>query len=286
MNALRQRMLQDLQLRNYSPHTISAYVRCVADFARHFNQSPDQLGPEQIRAYQLFLVERKVSWSLYIQNICALRFFYQFTLGQKWVVEEIAYPRHVKKLPTVLSPEEVIAVLHAAGGLKHEAILTTLYAAGLRVSECASLLVTDIDSQRMVIRVEQGKGHKDRLVMLSPRLLELLRRYWKVCKPRHWLFPGEDPQKPLAHATIYRACRHAGERAGLSKAISPHTMRHCFATHLLESGTDLRTIQLLLGHRNLRTTAVYLHVSNLALRNTVSPLDRLGADRDNKDPTG
>jgi site-specific recombinase XerD len=274
-------MLEELRLRNYSPNTITVYLRCVAQFAQHFRRSPDRLGPQHIRQYQLFLVERKkVSWALFTQTVCALRFFYQRTLHRNWMIEYIPYPRHEEKLPVVLSPTEVAAVFAATRNLKHRTILMTIYAAGWRVSEVTHLRVADIDSQRQVICVRQGKGRKDRQVMLSPKLLERLRIYWKSYRPRVWLFPGESPERPISSETVRRVCRQAGEAAHLSKPISPHTLRHCFATHLLEDAIDLRRIQLLLGHRNLKTTARYLHVSNLAVRTTVSPLDRLPATVD------
>ena len=277
MTRLRQRMADDLHLRNYSDRTIKAYLRCVSNFARHFGKSPDELGPAQIREYQLHLVkEKQCSWAVFNQTVCALRFFYSTTLGCKETIEEIPYPRFEKRLPVVLSKTEVAALLQAVKNLKHRTLLTTIYATGLRVSEVTNLLITDIDSSRMIIQVRQGKGRKDRLVMLSANLLTLLREYWKAYHPRHWLFPGQNRSRPINNATAYRICQQAARAAKLPKSISPHTLRHSFATHLLEAGTDLRTIQLLLGHRNLKTTAVYLHVSTLALRSTTSPLDLLG----------
>lgn len=283
MTELRQRMIEELRLRNYSPNTITVYIRCVAQFAQHFRLSPEQLGPEHIRQYQLFLVQqRKVSWALFNQTVCALRFFYHHILHRDWVIDYIPYPRREDKLPVVLSPAEVAAVFEATRNLKHRTILMTIYAGGLRVSEVRHLRVSDIDSQRQVICVRQGKGRKDRQVMLSPKLLEALRIYWKSYRPRVWLFPGESPDRPVSSETVWRVCHQAGEAAHLSKPISPHTLRHCFATHLLEEATDLRRIQVLLGHRNLKTTARYLHVSNLAVRTTVSPLERLP---DATDPT-
>jgi len=276
MTELRRRMLEELRLRNYSPNTIEVYLRCVANFAHHFRVSPDRLGPEHIREYQLFLVERKkVSWPVFNQTVCALRFFYHHTLHRDWMIEHIPYPRHEQKLPVVLSPAEVAAVFAAVRNLKHRTILMTIYAAGLRVSELANLRVADIDSAREVIYVRQGKGHKDRQVMLSPKLLELLRIYWKSYRPTLWLFAGRIPARPITRQTVFTICKQAGEAAQLAKPISPHTLRHCFATHLLEDAIDLRRIQILLGHRNLKTTAKYLHVSNLAVRTTASPLDRL-----------
>jgi integrase/recombinase XerD len=281
MTELRRSMLEELQLRNYSPRTVEVYIRCVANFAQYFKLSPDRLGPEHIRQYQLFLVQRKqVAWAVFNQTVCALRFFYHHVLHRDWMIEHIPYPRHEEKLPVVLSPTEVAAVFQATRNLKHRTILMTIYAAGLRVSEVIHLRVADIDSQRQVICVRQGKGRKDRQVMLSPKLLELLRLYWKSYRPTVWLFPGKPPERPITRETVFTICRQAGEAAHLSKRISPHTLRHCFATHLLEDATDLRRIQVLLGHRNLKTTAKYLHVSNLAVRTTVSPLDRLSATVD------
>ena len=277
MTPLRQRMADDLLLRNYSDRTCRAYLRCVSNFARHFGKSPDQLGPPHIREYQLYLVKQKqCSWAVFNQTVCALRFFYNTTMGCKEMIEEMPYPRFEKRLPVVLSQTEVAALLQAVKNLKHRTLLTTIYATGLRVSEVTNLLVSDIDSSRMIVQVRQGKGRKDRFVMLSPNLLTLLRQYWKAYHPRHWLFPGQNPSDPINNATAYRICQQAAQAAKLSKSISPHTLRHSFATHLLEAGTDLRTIQLLLGHRNLKTTAVYLHVSTLALSSTISPLDLLG----------
>ena len=283
MTELRRRMIEELQLRNYAPNTITVYIRCVAQFAQHFRLSPDRLGLEHIRQYQLFLVrQKKVSWALFNQTVCALRFLYRHILHRDWMIEYIPYPRREDKLPVVLSPAEVAAVFEATHNLKHRTILMTIYAAGLRVSEVTHLRLSDIDSQRQVIRIRQGKGHKDRQVMLSPKLLEALRIYWKSYRPKVWLFPGESPERPLSSETVWRVCHQAGEAAHLSKPISPHTLRHCFATHLLEDTIDLRPIQVLLGHRHLKTTSRYLHVSNLAVRTTVSPLERLP---DPTDPT-
>ena len=276
MTELRRRMFEELRLRNYSPKTVEVYIRGVANFAQYFKLSPDRLRPEHIRQYQLFLVQRKkVAWAVFNQTVCALRFFYRHVLHRDWVIEHIPYPRHEEKLPVVLSPAEVAAVFAATRNLKHRTILMTLYATGLRVSELTHLRVSDIDSQRQVICVRQGKGRKDRQVMLSPKLLGLLRIYWKSYRPTLWLFPGKPAERPITREAVFLICRQASKAAHLAKRISPHTLRHCFATHLLEDEIDLRRIQLLLGHRNLKTTARYLHVSNLAMRTTVSPLDRL-----------
>jgi len=227
MTALRQRMLEDLQLRNYSPQTIDAYLRCVAQFAQYFQSAPARLGPEQVRQYQLYLVhKRHVSWSLVMQTVCALRFFYNITLGQRHMLDYIPQPKRPQTLPTILSPAEVAVLLQPPRRLKTRAILTTLYAAGLRVSELCHLQVTDIDSTRMVLCVRQGKGRRDRCVMLSPRLLALLRQYWLRDKPRPWLFPGHDRTQPMARKTVYLLCREAGVKAQLGTAVYPHLLRN------------------------------------------------------------
>src|SRR6516165_940891 len=276
MTPLRRRMIDDMTLRNFTPKTIQAYVRCVARFARYFDRSPERLGREEVRAYLLHLrQERNASMSYYNQTRCALRFFYRVTLGRDDVPASIVPARQPHTRPVVLSGDEVARLFAAIGNLKHRAILITAYAAGLRVSEVARLRVEDIDSRRMVIRVRQGKGRKDRYVMLSPRLLDLLRRYWKAARPRTWLFPGQAPDRPIGIRTVTRTCRRALQAAGLEKRVTVHTLRHSFATHLLEAGSNIRIIQILLGHRSLRTTAVYTHVSAAALEATTSPLDRL-----------
>jgi integrase/recombinase XerD len=276
MTPLRQRMIEDMKLRNYAPLTIKVYVLRVATFAKHFGKSPERLGAADVRAYLLYLVQEKhASWSYFDQALCALRFLYRTTLGKKWVIDGIGTPKKQKKLPVVLSPAEVARFFEAVTGLKHRAILMTAYAAGLRVSEVVALRVDDIDSQRMVIRIRQAKGHKDRYVMLSPRLLAILREYWKAARPTELLFPGNVPDRPITPRTVQKACREAQEAAGLGKRVTVHTLRHSFATHLLEAGTNLRTIQILLGHRSLSTTAAYTHVSTAALEATQSPLDRL-----------
>jgi site-specific recombinase XerD len=246
MTALRQRMLEDLHLRNYSPQTIACSLRCVATFAPHFHTPPDRLGPEHVRQYQLSLVqEKQASWSLVIQTVSALRFFSQTTLQQPWMIDYIPQPRRPKSLPTVLRLHEVAALLHAPRHLKSRAMLTTLYAAGLRVSELCHLQIPDVDSARMVLRLRQGKGHQDRYVMLSPRLLALLRPYWRHCTPRAWLFPGQPATHPLSRRTVANVCRHAAHIAHLTKVVSPHTLRHSFASHLLEAGVEIRRLQLL-----------------------------------------
>ena len=276
MTPLRKRMLEDLRVRNYSPKTQTMYIHRVAQFAAHFSRSPDQLTPEDIRTYLVHLVEaQRVSWSAFNQTVCALRFLYAVTLGRGDVIAHIPYPRTTKKLPTVLSAEEVTRLLRAVRNAKHRAVLITIYAAGLRISEALALKVSDIDSERMVINVRQGKGRKDRTVMLSPLLLEVLRRYARQVRPREWLFPGRSVEKPLTATAVQRVCKQARIAAGLAKHATVHTLRHSFATHLLETGTDLRVIQTLLGHRSVKTTAIYTHVSAQRLHDTASPLDRL-----------
>jgi site-specific recombinase XerD len=276
MTALRRRMIEDMTLRNFAPLTIKSYVERVADFARHFGISPEHLGPDQIRAYLLHLVqERRISWSYFNQTRSALRFLYRVTLGRDWVVEGVVCAKQPRKLPVVLSLDEIAQFFAAITNLKHRAILVTAYAAGLRVSEVVGLRCDDIDSRRMVIRLRQAKGRKDRYVMLSPRLLSLLRCYWKAVRPKEYLFPGRHPDRPITPRTVQLVCQTALSVSGLKKRVSPHTLRHSFATHLLEGGTDLRTIQILLGHRSLSTTARYLQVATAALRSTRSPLDRL-----------
>jgi site-specific recombinase XerD len=281
MTPLRQRMLEDLQIRNYSPHTIDAYLRSVAQFAKHFHTSPDRLGPEHIRTYQQFLMaEQKASWSTFIQAVCALRFFYETTLHRPWIVDYIPYPKKPKTLPVILSRDEVTALLLAPRHLKHRMILATLYATGVRVSELCQLQGTDIDSQRMVIHVRQGKGKRDRFVMLSPDLLPLLRRYWKLYQLQSWLFPGHRVTEPITRDGVAHICTQAGRAAKLTKAVYPHLLRHSFATHLLEAGVDLRRIQLLLGHASLRSTSLYLHMAHPALHATESPFDALALPAD------
>ena len=276
MTPLRKRMLEDLQVRNYAPTTVSAYIRSVAEFAKHFGKSPDLLGPEQIREYQLYLIkEKEVSLSSYIQAVCALRFLYSNTLHLAVGVDRIPLPRYEKKLPVILSPAEVKLLLEAPKDLAYRTILSTMYAAGTRISEVAKLQVPDIDSGRGVIWVRGGKGRKDRQVLLPPKLLELLRVYFRWKRPKEWLFSGGKPGQPISCESIFRACKEAAKRAGISKSVHPHSLRHAFATHLLESGVDLRTIQILLGHAKLETTARYLHVANTKVRATTSPFELL-----------
>ena len=276
MTPLRQRMLQEMQIRNLSPNTQKRYIDRVADFAKHFGKSPEHLGPEDIRSYQLYLIrEKRLSSSSLNVTVCALRFLYRFCLNRNWAIERIVFAKREKKLPVVLSPGEVALFFDSIRSIKYKAILTTIYAAGLRVSEAAHLKIADIDSRRMTIRVEQGKGRKDRYVMLSPRLLNILRQYWKSCRPDKWLFPGKSQDEPVSTASIRQVCREARLASGLTKEITPHTLRHSFATHLLEAGTDLRKIQILLGHKSPASTARYTHVAVQDIQQTLSPFDAL-----------
>jgi len=277
MTTLRRRMMEDMQLRNLAQHTQDAYVQQVSQFARHFNRSPKLLGPEEIRSYQVYLKnERKLAPSSIILAVAALRFLYKITLHKDWSLEEIIpTPKMPQKLPIVLSPEEVLQFLGSVRCIKHRTILTVCYAAGLRVSEAICLKVTDIDSKRMVIRVEQGKGRIDRYVMLSAKLRQILRNWWRVDRPKGWLFCGDAVGSHIGRHTVEWACQKARRRCRIPKPITPHSLRHAFAVHLLESGTDVRTIQLLLGHRSLATTATYLRIATTKVCSTKSPLDLL-----------
>jgi integrase/recombinase XerD len=276
MTHLRERMQEDLRLRNFSERTIRRYTEIVAEFARYFHKSPDQLGPEHVRTFLLYLLnERKLAWGTIQGSRSALKFLYLRTLKQTWFDQEIIKPKIRRKLPTVWSREEVCALLDATTNTKHRALLALYYSAGLRCQEALDLKVTDIDSKRMIIHIREGKGKFPRQVMLSPKLLELLRLYWRWRKPTDWLFPGEEPGHPLKANTVRVACQKLREQLGISKPLSPHVLRHSFASHLLDAGTDLRSIQLLLGHRDLETTSRYLHVSEARLRATASPLDDL-----------
>jgi integrase/recombinase XerD len=276
MTPLRRRMIDDMTLRNLAPKTIESYVQRISGFATYFKTSPEHLGPDHVRAYLLHLVhERHLSWSHFNQVRSALRFLYRVTLKQEWVMQDVVCAKKPRTLPVVLSLDELTRFFAAITNLKHRAILMTAYAAGLRLSEVTHLRVADIDSQRMVLRIRQAKGQKDRFVVLSPRLLKILRQYWKAVRPSDYLFPGARPDQPLTTGSVHRICQAARRRCGLDKRVTVHTLRHSFATHLLEDGTDLRTIQILLGHRSLSTTARYLHVATAALRSTRSPLDRL-----------
>jgi integrase/recombinase XerD len=277
MTPLRRRMIEDMQVRNLAPRTQISYVEQVDRFARHFRRSPEYLGPAEIRAWQLYLAQdKRLAASSVTVAVSALRFLYTVTLRREWSIkDDIPSFRKPHQLPEVLSPKEVATFLDAVKIPKQRLILTVCYAAGLRVSEAVRLKPAAIDSQRMVIRVEAGKGRKDRYVMLSPRLLELLREYWKIARPKEWLFPGRRSSEPITTYAVEDACRRARARSGITRPITPHCLRHAFAVHLLECGTDLRTIQLLLGHKNLATTSRYLRIATSKVCATASPLDAL-----------
>ena len=279
MTPLRQRFLDDLRLRNYAPRTIETYVARVACFARYFGRSPEQLGPDDVRAFQLELLRRRVSWSQFNQTVCALRFLYGVTLGRPEQLPLIPYGKRPRTLPTVLAPEEVVRLIDAARPGRDRLLLQVAYACGLRISELVHLRVTDIDSARMVVVVRQGKGQKDRLVPLSQRLLDELRVYWRRYRPDGWLFPGADPQRPLHASQRAASVSTSGPTRRADQACTPHTLRHSYATHLLEAGVDVVTLQAILGHRDLHTTAHYLHVSTRRLHQTPSLLDLLVAAR-------
>jgi len=272
-------MLEELQRRNFSEETIRYYIRTVEDFARHFNCPPDRLGPRHIREYQAMLFQkRKLSPGSVAVYLAALRFFFIRTLHKAWSIADTPYPKKAHRLPTILSQEEVAQLIHAACTPCERMLLMTVYATGVRRSELTHLKVSDIDSQRMVVHIRGGKGRKDREVMLSPKLLTALRTLWRFYhrKSSTWLFPSNyRKDRPIDTKTVWYACQKAAQRAGLQKRVHPHTLRHCFATHLYEAGTDLRTIQLLLGHEDLKDTLIYVHLSTLHLKATPSPLDSL-----------
>jgi integrase/recombinase XerD len=278
LSPLRRRMIEDMTVRNMSPATQRSYVSAVSKFSRYFGRSPERLDLEDVRAFQVHLVSTGISWPGLNQIVCALRFFYGVTLGQSEVPERIPYARAPRKLPVVLSADEVVRFLESVSSLKSRVALTTAYAAGLRASEVAGLRVADIDSARGVILVRHGKGGKDRHVMLSPQLLGVLRTYWRLARPTTFLFPGRDEDHPIDPTVLHAACRSAVKAAGLTKRVTLHTLRHSFATHLLENGTDIRIIQVLLGHTNLSSTARYTQVATHTIRATQSPLDRLSLE--------
>jgi site-specific recombinase XerD len=269
-------MVEDMQIRNLAPETQVSYVGHVARFAKYCRRPPEELGAEDVRRYQLHLInDKRLAPTSVVGAVAALRFLYQITLKQTWALDAIIPPKRPQTLPVVLSPDEVVRFLGAIADLKHRAILTTCYAAGLRLSEVLHLKVADIDSQRMVIHVADGKGHRDRYVMLSPTLLQCLRAWWRTSRPTIWLFPGQRPGHPMDKGAVQWACRLARFRSGITKPVTPHSLRHAFSVHLLESGTDLRTIQLLLGHRQLETTSRYLRLATTKVCATTSPLDLL-----------
>jgi integrase/recombinase XerD len=279
MTNLRKRMLEELQRRNYSSETIRAYLFAVKDFATYFGKRPDLLRQEHLRQYQLHLLnDRKLTVDTIVGRIAALRFFFVKVLRRPYRDIDLVYPKRPERLPVILSEEEVARLIESAATSFHRVILTTLYGAGLRREELCRLKVTDIDSQRMVLHVRQGKGHKDRDVTLSPRLLEVLREYWKWRKPKTYLFPsyhGKRREQPISSKTVYYAVCEAARRAGIKKKVYPHLLRHSWATHLLERGTDLKTIQMQLGHFDLEATTIYLHLSQRHLQSVNNPIDGL-----------
>jgi len=278
ISPLRQRMIDDMTIRNMSPNTKNIYISAVARFSAYHRRSPDKLGLEDIRDYHLHLVSRNLKPTTINPIMGALRFFYGKTLGQKDIVDEIPYARLADSLPAVLSREEVERFLKTVRNLKMRTAFITIYAAGLRVSELVALTSRDIDSTRMVIAVRHGKGGKDRYVMLSEQLLGILRDYWKRTKPTHWLFPGPDPLQPVTTRSLQRVFHDAAEAAGLDKNVTVHTLRHSFATHLLEQKVDIRVIQGLLGHRNINSTTRYTRVAVDTIRQIQSPLEQLNLE--------
>jgi site-specific recombinase XerD len=278
ISPLRQRMIDDMKIRNMSPNTQNIYIFAVARFSAYHRRSPDQLGLEDIRDYHLHLVSRNLKPTTINPIMGALRFFYGKTLGQKDIVDEIPYARRADSLPAVLSREEVERLLKTVRNLKMRTAFITIYAAGLRVSELVALTSRDIDSTRMVIAIRHGKGGKDRYVMLSEQLLGILRDYWKRTRPTHWLFPGPDPLQPVTTRSLQRVFHDAAEAAGLDKNVTVHTLRHSFATHLLEQKVDIRVIQGLLGHRNINSTTRYTRVAVDTIRQIQSPLEQLNIE--------
>jgi integrase/recombinase XerD len=277
---LRQKMLEELQRRNYSHRTAKTYVRIVREFAEYFHQPPDKLGPEQIRQYQAHLFQaKKLAPATVSQYVSALRFLFIKTLRRHFLAEHIPFPKSHKRLPTVLSPEEVARLIDSARNLFHRTLLMTLYSTAMRRAELCRLKVRDVDSQRMMIRINQGKGGRDRDVPLSPKLLETLRVYWRWMQPQTFLFPGTvkgaRADVPISVNTVWLACSQAAQAAGITKRLSPHSLRHSCASHLLDAGADLRTIQVLLGHSRLEHTLVYLHLSHKHLQAVTNPLDTL-----------
>ena len=284
ISPLRQRMIDDMTARRFSEATQKDYVRNVRNFTAFLGRSPETATSDDLRRFQLHMAQQQVSpWSINAA-IAALRFFFTVTLEKPDLVRPLRIVNEPRKAPVVLSQEEVARLLEAAPGLKYKAALSVAYGAGLRVSEVANLKVSDIDSERMTLRVEQGKGQRDRYVMLSPQLLELLRDWWRASRPQVWLFPGQNPINPMTPRQLNRAVTAAKDLAGISKRVSPHTLRHSFATHLLEQGVDIRVIQVLLGHAKLETTALYTRVAVNTVRDIKSPLERLGVNLASRSP--
>jgi site-specific recombinase XerD len=268
-------MIEDMSLRHFGEKTQKDYIRAVKNLTIFLGRSPNTASNEDLRLFQLHLAENHVGAPTMNSTVSALRFFFTVTLDRADAVRHLTFVHEPRKLPVVLSPEEVARFLEAAPGVKYKAAFSAAYGAGLRVSEVAALKVSDIDSERMMLRIEQGKGRKDRYAMLSPVLLELLRDWWRIARPKAWLFPGRDPLQPLSTRQLNRACHAAADMAEITKRVSPHTLRHSFATHLLEQNTDIRVIQVLLGHAKVDTTALYTHIATNTIRAVMSPLERL-----------
>ena len=284
ISPLRQRLIDDMTARRYSEKVQKAYVRQVRTFAAFLGRSPETTTSDDLRRFQLHMAQQQISPGSTNAAIAALRFFFTVTLERPDLVRPLTIVNEPRRAPVVLSQEEVARLLEAAPGLKYKAALSVAYGAGLRVSEVANLKVSDIDSDRMTLRVEQGKGQRDRYVMLSPQLLELLRDWWQAARPQVWLFPGQNPINPMTPRQLNRAVHAAKTLAGISKRVSPHTLRHSFATHLLEQGVDIRVIQVLLGHAKLETTALYTRVAVNTIRDVKSPLERLGVNLASRSP--
>jgi len=275
ISPLRRRMIEDMTIRKLAPKTQQGYIRTIKDLAAFIGRSPDKASFEDVRRFQLHLAKNGAQVPILNHTVAALRFFFRVTLKRYTIIEHTRFIHEPRKLPVVLSPEEVARLLDAAPGLKYKAALSVAYGAGLRIAEVIALKVSDIDSKRMVIRVEQGKGRKDRYVMLSPHLLELLRAWYKTARPQGWLFPGQDRVNPLSTRQLNRACHAAAHMAKITKRVSPHTLRHSFATHLLEQKVDIRVIQVLLGHAKIESTALYLQVATRTIRDVMSPLEHI-----------
>jgi site-specific recombinase XerD len=284
ISPLRQRLIDDMTARRYGEKAQKAYVRHVRTFTAFLGRSPDTATKEDLRGFQLHLAQQPIGAGSINAAIAALRFFFNVTLERPEIVRPLRTVNKPRRAPVVLSQEEVARLLEAAPSLKYKAALSVAYGAGLRVSEVANLKVSDIDSGRMMLRVEQGKGQRDRYVMLSPQLLELLRAWWRAARPPVWLFPGQNPINPITPRQLNRAVTAAKDLAGISKRVSPHTLRHSFATHLLEQGVDIRVIQVLLGHAKLETTALYTRVAVNTVRDIKSPLERLGVNLASRSP--
>jgi site-specific recombinase XerD len=275
MSPLRRRMIEDMTIRKLAPKTQEGYIRTVKNLAAFLGRSPETTSLEDVRRFQLHLAENGAHTPMLNHTVSALRFFFRVTLGRHDVIAHTTFIREPRKLPVVLTPQEMARLLNAAPGLKYKAALSVAYGAGLRAAEVVALKVSDIDSRRMIIRVEQGKGGKDRNVMLSASLLELLRTWWRVARPKGWLFPGQNPVNPMTTRQLRRACHTAAQAAGIERNVSPHTLRHSFATHLLEQNVDVRVIQVLLGHAKLDSTALYTRVATKTISEVMSPLEHI-----------